>query len=111
MDSRIDERDTHRTLIVRGESLTKGFEGPFEGVITFEKRSDGIYYEARLEQPSSGHLATRGMLISTRRIPADRDAFQYAADHALEGLRRARINRKPAYRVSAWSWKSGAGAA
>ena len=97
--------NSERVLAVRGESLIRGFEGLFEGLITFSKRPDGVYYWCRLEQPGSGHLATRGMLLSSHRIPHDIDPFEYAREHALEGLRRARINRKPAYKVTAWSWK------
>jgi hypothetical protein len=43
--------------------------------------------------------------VSSRVIPADTDPFEFALAHAIEGLRRYRINRVKAYEVEQWNWE------
>lgn len=52
-----------------------------------------------------------GKTRKVRVIPRDADPFQYAANHAVQGLRRARSNRKAAYRVTEWFWTQTTGTA
>jgi hypothetical protein len=93
-----------RTASVRGKCLADGFIGPFSGNIKLERRPDGIYYTWHLESPNGEFLGERSQFVSDKVLPHQADPFAFALEHAIEGLRRYRINRRRAYEVAEWAW-------
>jgi hypothetical protein len=93
-----------RTASVRGTCLVAGLTGPFSGNIKLERTADGVYYTWQLESESGKLLGERSQLVAENASPRDADPFAFAVEHAIEGLRRYRINRQPAYDVAEWAW-------
>ena len=96
---------TTRTAAVRGDCLGTESAGSFEGHVNFERRADGVYYTWHLSSPDGQFLGMRGRMVANQLLTGHADPFEFAVEHAIEGLRRLRINRRPAYRVIAWEWK------
>ena len=93
-----------RTASVRGRCLADGLTGPFSGSIKLERRPDGVYCTWHLESADGKFLGERSQLVSGKALPPQADPFAFALEHAIEGLRRSRINRRPAYEVAEWAW-------
>jgi hypothetical protein len=81
----------------------------FGGRIRFEKRAAGIYYIWRLEDQDGQFLGlvSRGVLL--RVIPPGHDAWDDALAHAVEGIRRYRMNRQKFFKVEKWEWENESG--
>lgn len=77
---------------------------PYQGSIQFEHRQDCVYYTVRLEREDGSFVAGFSRPVSKRVIPAEVDVFEYALQHALEGIRRYRVDRRPTFTVETWKW-------
>ena len=97
-----------RVAVVSGQSSLSGYEGPFSGRIEFERRDGGLRYEWRLTDSQGRFLALVGRRVPAQIIPAGAEPFGFALNHAIEGIRRYRINRIHVFEPVAWSWSSGA---
>ena len=69
----------------------------FSGTITFELRPDCICYGWSINTKEGIWL--KGMSVSLRVIPEDKEYFEFALQHSLEGLRRYRSNRQKVFDV------------
>ena len=94
-----------RRADVEGQFRSAERQQPFRGTIRFELRHDCVYYTWRLSAQDGTFAGQVSRPVSRRIIPEDSDPFEFALGHALEGLRRYRINRKRAYDVERWSWQ------
>jgi len=74
----------------------------FPGTVSFELRSDCIYYQWRIKTKAGEWL--NAMPVSFRTIPKDEDSFEFALNHSIEGLRRYRSNRQKLFDVENWTW-------
>ena len=104
----MNRTESHRIAQVEGQSLVAGHEGPFAGSITFDSRGGDVHYQWRLEDSKAAFLALKGGSVSSRVVPPAVDAFDYALAHAIEGIRRYRINRMNVFEPERWEWKDGA---
>ena len=77
----------------------------FGGRIRFEKRAGGIYYSWRLEDEDGDFLGFVSRSVSRRVIPPGQDQFDYALAHAIEGIRRYRMNRRKFFTIEKWEWE------
>ncbi len=91
-----------RIAKVSGLYLQGELNEQFNGEITFEARPDCIYYQWRIK--TKDDECYKAMPVSFRVIPKDIDSFEFALEHALEGLRRYRSNRQKLFDVEQWMW-------
>ncbi|SRR6266545_7180522 len=93
-----------RTALVQGVLQDHRPGVRFVGSINLQARDEGVYYTWRLESEDGEFLASTGQVVSYRVIPLGQDPFEFALSHALEGIRRYRINRVRPFRVEASQW-------
>lgn len=98
------EMTLSRKASVKGRYKRSGAEGQLRGEITFELREDCVYYIWRLKNEKGEFLGQKGFPLPFRVISPGSDPFGYALAHALEALRRYRINRSPVYEIDNWQW-------
>jgi hypothetical protein len=93
-----------RKASIGGRYKRTGAEGQLRGEITFELREDCVYYVWRLENEKGEFLCQKAFPVSFSVISPGTDPFEYALSHALEALRRNRINRSHVYEIDNWQW-------
>ena len=76
----------------------------FHGQFNFELRPDRVYYTWRMETDDGEWLCTVSRPVSLRLIPEDQNAFDFSLNHAVDGLRRYRINQEHLFKVTRWEW-------
>jgi hypothetical protein len=77
---------------------------PFHGRVIFERRPDSVYYTWRMETNEGQWLCTVSRNVSFHVIPMDQNVFDFALLHAIEGLKKYRINRKYLFNIVRWEW-------
>ena len=93
-----------RTALVQGVLRDHRPGVRFDGSVKLEAHDEGIYYTWRVESEDGEFLGSASRSVSYRVIPLDQEPFAFALSHALEGLRRYRINRVRPFEVEAWQW-------
>lgn len=88
-----------RRADVVGQYRDEDGQRPFHGTIGFELWDDCVSYVWHLLGENGTFLGQVGRAVSLRIVPKDSDPFEFALAHAIEGLRRYRINRMKAYDV------------
>ena len=96
-----------RTARVAGFSLwgTRQPGKPFTGTVRLERREACIYYTWALHDEEGQFLSYVGRPVSFRAIPRGQDAMEWALQHAIEGIRRYRMNRQRVFTVEDWRWE------
>ena len=94
-----------RVAMVSGDCSLPDHIGPFVGRIEFWKHVDGVAYQWRFVVVDGHFLALRGMGVSEHIIPLNSDPYEFALQHALEGIRRYRINRRRVYHQVTAHWE------
>jgi hypothetical protein len=77
----------------------------FGGRIRFEKGANYIGYTWLLEDENGQFLGFVSRSVSLRVIPPGQDQFDCALHHAIEGIRRYRMNRQKFFKVEKWEWE------
>jgi len=93
-----------RKAIIQGNYKHLSFEQHFRGTISFELREDCVYYLIQLESVDGKSLGERGYPVPFRTIPKSIDPYEFALNHAIEAIRRTRINRRKPFEVTSWNW-------
>ena len=91
-----------RVAKVEGLYLQGEPDERFSGTVDFEFRSDCIYYQWRIKTDEEKWF--KAIPVSLYIIPKDRDSFEFALEHSIEGLRRYRSNRKKVFDVESYAW-------
>lgn len=100
----IEPTEPDRVALVSGDCSLQDHEGPFSGRIEFRKLTNQIIYEWRFVDANGKFLALRSAGVSAHVIPPASDPYDFALQHALEGIRRYRINRKHVYHSVKVHW-------
>jgi hypothetical protein len=87
-----------RIAHVVGSCLVSTPSEPFVGQITFDLHPECVYYEWRIKTKGGDWGLSRP--VSLRVVPNGADPFEYALQHAIEGLRRYRSNRKRVFEIN-----------
>lgn len=99
------EQPSHRRAIVAGQTSLTGHAGPFTGCIELERRIDGIYYTWRLIDAEGGELGLKGQFVSSGALPVGTDVFEHGLHHALESIKRYRVDRRRVHELLEWRWE------
>lgn len=78
---------------------------PFTGELTFRKSENGIGYSWQLLSEDGKSLGYKTQGVHRNTIPQDVDDFEFTLSHAIEGLKRYRVNRKRVYAPESWKWR------
>jgi hypothetical protein len=66
----------------------------FTGIVTFDEREHSIYYSWTLLDEKGKSIAGKSLNVTFQQIPAGHDKFEYSKAHAIEGIKKIRIERQ-----------------
>jgi hypothetical protein len=78
--------------------------GMLRGSITLDLRDDCIYYTWRVDGADGRLLGSVSQPVSLRLVPPGSDPFDFAVQHAIEGITRHRQLRRRVFEVARWGW-------
>ena len=94
-----------RTATVFGTSHYSSEPTEFRGKIEFELREDVVYYTWRIDSAGGDFLGSKSQPMSLRTIPRESDPFKLALVHAVESIKRYRVNRVHVFKVFGTQWE------
>lgn len=90
---------------IQGTCIHPDYQGKFAGEIILELRKYAIYYTWTIHKSDGSFLASVSRSVSFRVMPSDKNSFDYALSHAIEGINKYRMLRKKAFIVDKWEWR------
>ena len=78
----------------------------FIGIIIFEKRDNGIYFNWEVKTLQGEFLGMKGDFISINIIPSNTNSFDYALSYAIESIKKYRISRKKVFEIKEYHWEN-----
>jgi hypothetical protein len=94
-----------RIANVKGVHYFSNKPESFIGKLTFKKSEDSVVSSWHILSEDGKFLGFKTQGVHHNIIPEGVDDFDFALNHAIEGLRRYRLNRKRVYVPQSWEWK------
>ena len=96
-----------RNAIVRGVTTPDALfpSKGFGATVTFELRTDCVYYTWRAQDAEENHLGSASRPVSLRIVPKGEDPFEVAFAHAIANIKGRRSRRKREFVVESAEWK------